>query len=188
LRTWRERRFLTQEELARRAGVSRATIYKAEAGGGVAAKTGRALADALGIGPEDLLENAEDPKVAPPQSPSPQEEAAAVRLIQELEIITSHYKSLWEEELRGRRVIASRVAEVDFAILGLADLVSSDLRQIRSESPEVDSAKAQAYEALSKLLDFHKWLREATEQAATADEGAAQHVRNLRVLQEGLST
>jgi transcriptional regulator with XRE-family HTH domain len=59
----REARFLSQEDLAERAGVSRATIYKAEGGSGVSPKTGRALADALAVEPEDLL----DPKgLAPP--------------------------------------------------------------------------------------------------------------------------
>ncbi len=51
----RERHFWSQEELAERAGVSRATIYKAEGGAGVAPKTGRALAEALGVEPEELV-------------------------------------------------------------------------------------------------------------------------------------
>ena len=58
LRALREARFLSQDELAERAGVSRATIYKAEGGSGVSPKTGRALARALAVEPEDLL----DPK------------------------------------------------------------------------------------------------------------------------------
>ncbi len=60
----RERRFWSQEELAKHAGVSRATIYKAEGGAGVAPKTGRALATALGVEPDELLE-------VPPPRPRP---------------------------------------------------------------------------------------------------------------------
>ncbi len=60
----REHRFWSQEELAERAGVSRATIYKAEGGAGVAPKTGRALAEALGVPPEDLLPKAEAPSAS----------------------------------------------------------------------------------------------------------------------------
>jgi transcriptional regulator with XRE-family HTH domain len=66
LRTLRARRFWSQEELAERAGVSRATIYKAEGGAGVAPKTGRALAQALGIPSEELFEDLVVPKAQEP--------------------------------------------------------------------------------------------------------------------------
>lgn len=61
----RERRMLSQQELAHRAGVSLFTVQRIERGeGSVRPKTGRAIAAALGVGVEDLL-----PK-APRRSPS----------------------------------------------------------------------------------------------------------------------
>lgn len=57
LKTLRERRALTQHELAERAGVNRVTVARLE--GGVdhpLPGTVRKLADALGVGPEDLMD------------------------------------------------------------------------------------------------------------------------------------
>ena len=54
LRAVRQRVALSQEELAARAGVSRTTIIKLEAGRDAWPKTVRALAKALGVKPEDL--------------------------------------------------------------------------------------------------------------------------------------
>jgi transcriptional regulator with XRE-family HTH domain len=62
VRELRERRMLSQQELAERAGVSLFTIQRIERGeGSVRPKTGRALADALGVGVEDLLPKAQAP-------------------------------------------------------------------------------------------------------------------------------
>lgn len=56
VRELRERRMLSQQELAKRAGVSLFTIQRIERGeGSVRPKTGRAVATALGVGVEDLL-------------------------------------------------------------------------------------------------------------------------------------
>ncbi len=56
LRELRDRAMLSQEELARQAGVSRATVADLEAGKrGAQAATGRKLAEALGVSPGDLL-------------------------------------------------------------------------------------------------------------------------------------
>lgn len=56
LRELRDRAMLSQEELALRAGVSRATVADLEAGKrGAQAATGRKLAEALGVPPVDLL-------------------------------------------------------------------------------------------------------------------------------------
>ncbi len=61
LRELRDRAMLSQEELARRAGVSRATVADLEAGKRRAhAATGRKLAKALGVSPGDLLGRSED--------------------------------------------------------------------------------------------------------------------------------
>jgi transcriptional regulator with XRE-family HTH domain len=65
VREWRHRRMLSQQELADRAGTSLFTIQRIERGeGGVRPKTGRAVAEALGVPIEELL-----PK-APRRSPS----------------------------------------------------------------------------------------------------------------------
>jgi transcriptional regulator with XRE-family HTH domain len=56
LRELRNRAMLSQEELARQAGVSRATVADLEAGKrGAQAATGRKLARVLGVPPGDLL-------------------------------------------------------------------------------------------------------------------------------------
>ena len=62
VRDLRERRMLTQQELAERAGVSLFTVQRIERGeGSVRPKTGRAIAGALGVGVEDLLGKAQAP-------------------------------------------------------------------------------------------------------------------------------
>jgi transcriptional regulator with XRE-family HTH domain len=55
VRALREQRFWSQEELASRAGLNRATVYKAEGGAGVSPRTGRALAAALNVDTTELL-------------------------------------------------------------------------------------------------------------------------------------
>ena len=53
-KAWRERRWLTQDDLAERAGVKRATVQRVERGGRVSAHTVRALAAALDVTPDTL--------------------------------------------------------------------------------------------------------------------------------------
>jgi transcriptional regulator with XRE-family HTH domain len=55
LREWRQRRLLTQEELADKAGVGVTTIVRIEAGQGARISTLRKLAQALEITPEQLM-------------------------------------------------------------------------------------------------------------------------------------
>jgi transcriptional regulator with XRE-family HTH domain len=54
LREWRQRRALSQEELAEAAGVSRSSIIKLEGGRDAWPQTVRKLARALKIDPADL--------------------------------------------------------------------------------------------------------------------------------------
>lgn len=55
LREWRQRRLLTQDELAKKSGVGTATIARIEAGQGARLSTLRKLADALEITPDQML-------------------------------------------------------------------------------------------------------------------------------------
>lgn len=57
LREWREKRALTQDQLAEKAGVSRATIIRLERGYSAVPPTLRKLADALNVDPAELLED-----------------------------------------------------------------------------------------------------------------------------------
>jgi DNA-binding XRE family transcriptional regulator len=62
VRELRERRMLSQQELANSAGVSLFTVQRIERGeGSVRPKTGRAIAAALGVSVESLLEKAQAP-------------------------------------------------------------------------------------------------------------------------------
>lgn len=56
LRSWRIRRFMSQLELADKAGVSKSTMNRAEAGEeAISFANIRKIAEALGIKPDDLL-------------------------------------------------------------------------------------------------------------------------------------
>jgi transcriptional regulator with XRE-family HTH domain len=56
LAEWRNRRALTQGELAEQAKVSRDTVYRAERGGKVSAPNVRRLAAALEVKVDELME------------------------------------------------------------------------------------------------------------------------------------
>jgi transcriptional regulator with XRE-family HTH domain len=56
LKPVRERRLLTQVELAEKAGVSRVAISRIESGGHARISTVRRLAEALNVEPEELIE------------------------------------------------------------------------------------------------------------------------------------
>ena len=55
LREWRQRRLLTQEDLAKRAGVGVQTIIRIEGGQGARISTLRKLAEALDVTADQLL-------------------------------------------------------------------------------------------------------------------------------------
>jgi transcriptional regulator with XRE-family HTH domain len=57
LRLWRERKALSQQELAERAGITRAALSRIESGQAEPhPRTTRKLAKALGLQPDDLME------------------------------------------------------------------------------------------------------------------------------------
>jgi len=56
LRHWRERRALTMRDLAAKATVAYATVFRLEHGHDAEMRTLRKLAEALGVEPGDLLE------------------------------------------------------------------------------------------------------------------------------------
>lgn len=56
LRRLRQRRFLSQQDLARKAGVAIRTVGSLEAGGSARYVTLRKLAEALGVLPEELVD------------------------------------------------------------------------------------------------------------------------------------
>lgn len=55
IRVWRMSRALTQLELAKAAGVSRATVVRAESGGTISMENIRKIAGVLGVSAEDLI-------------------------------------------------------------------------------------------------------------------------------------
>ena len=64
LRREREKAFLSQQELADRAGVSKAAIHRIETGQPARPGTLRKLAEALGISPRALVESDQEGLVA----------------------------------------------------------------------------------------------------------------------------
>jgi transcriptional regulator with XRE-family HTH domain len=63
LKEWRQRRLLTQEELAKKSGVGTATVARIEAGQGARLSTLRKLAEGLEVSPDQLI-GAEEGKAA----------------------------------------------------------------------------------------------------------------------------
>lgn len=55
LRRWRESKYLTQTELADKAGVTRSTVTRGERGEVVGFPSIRKLAEALGLTPDELV-------------------------------------------------------------------------------------------------------------------------------------
>jgi transcriptional regulator with XRE-family HTH domain len=89
----RERRMLSQQELAHRAGVSLFTVQRIERGGGsVRPKTGRAIAAALGVGVEDLL----------PKAPAPSPEPSLLNGLED------ERRAEWDTAVRNARQLRER--------------------------------------------------------------------------------
>ncbi len=70
LREWRQRRLLSQQELADKSGVGVTTVHRVEAGQGARLSTLRKLAEALEITPDQLFSGV-------PHEEAPEGKAAA---------------------------------------------------------------------------------------------------------------
>src|SRR5215208_6578976 len=96
VRDLRERRMLSQQELADRAGVSLFTVQRIERGeGSVRPKTGRAIAAALGVGVEDLLGKVQ----APLPDFEVERRAPDAEVIADYERIVREHRIAWRDAL-----------------------------------------------------------------------------------------
>jgi transcriptional regulator with XRE-family HTH domain len=126
VRELRERRMLSQQELADRAGVSLFTIQRIERGeGSVRPKTGRAVAAALGVRVEDLLLKA--------QAPLPFEEEPDQRC--------SSFLEAWESYMHRRaRAWEQALEEEGGALLGEPQFIFDTVyrnEQVQTEASEL---------------------------------------------------
>lgn len=62
LKTWRERRLMSQRELADKSGIAQSTIVRIEAGKSAQWSTIRKLLDALGMSAEEVFPDVEKPE------------------------------------------------------------------------------------------------------------------------------
>ena len=152
VREWRERRMLSQQELADRAGVSLFTIQRIERGeGSVRPKTGRAVAKALGVAVEDLL-----PKVPAP----PDLQRSFNGLLEE-----ERHSSAMSETAKAifellERWYDRRLAEVE-------DPTSPHFRDATTAALWVATTRVDANDLIEWLAD---WLQEHREQIDSWDD------------------
>jgi transcriptional regulator with XRE-family HTH domain len=134
LREWRERRALTQEELAEQAGVSARSVAGYEAGAGARPGTVRKLASALDISVEDLLGKAE----APP-SPEPtlfngmlEEERRGYQSIANFRTeLLEGSATLWEKQITRGQYDLETIRDIDSAAFTLVLNHSQDESNIK---------------------------------------------------------
>jgi transcriptional regulator with XRE-family HTH domain len=108
VRELRERRMLSQQELANRAGVSLFTVQRIERGeGSVRPKTGRAIAAALGVAVEDLLGKAQ----APLPNFEVQERRGEIQMIESCRRYAINRAEYYEQELERGRTTEYSTAE-----------------------------------------------------------------------------
>jgi transcriptional regulator with XRE-family HTH domain len=155
LREWRERRALTQEELAEQAGVSARSVAGYEAGAGARPGTVRKLAAALDISVEDLLGKAEAPPSLEP----------------------TLFNGMLEEERRGYQSIAEHRGELleKAATLWEKQITRGqyDLQTIR----EIDSVAFKL--ALTHALDENKIKRYCTQEQREQLERAEERLTEV---------
>jgi transcriptional regulator with XRE-family HTH domain len=196
VRELRERRMLSQQELADRAGVSLFTVQRIERGeGSVRPKTGRAIAAALGVGVEDLLGKA--------QAPLPDFDAQQRRSLV-LEAFNAHLRQATlrlqdfasvagtDEDfdrvhggLLGRMLYSDALALLGAAeadVLPAAELEpvpSKQLAELRARTAELHEAAKRAYDA------FHEAAAAAGGKALQRDELAQAREAAEKAYKEG---
>ncbi|CAA9461038.1 MAG: hypothetical protein AVDCRST_MAG28-3280 [uncultured Rubrobacteraceae bacterium] len=128
LRYWRERRALTQEELAEKANVGARSIAGYEAGAGARPGNVRKLAGALDIDVSALMME-EEPA---PKTPAPSPEILEVEdwerrraTITGLTIVATRLRIKWAEELQQGGLAEHRAMEISFAIKGVLENAES---------------------------------------------------------------
>lgn len=130
VRDLRERRMLTQQELADRADVSLFTIQRIERGAGnVRPKTGRAIAAALGVGVEDLLGKAQAPLWFDEQ---PERRDIYTPWLE----FANEYADRWEAKISQGVLEPGAVADFIDVLEAVGPVMTSLGRQEKQEKPE----------------------------------------------------
>jgi DNA-binding XRE family transcriptional regulator len=167
---WRERRMLTQKELAKRAGVSLFTVQRIESGrGGAHPGTGRKIAQALDVAFEDLWDET---------TPRARVSRSSKEWLDEH--VGHSYLAMSDEESRAEQKKLKTVAEVEALRADLRDeydvareaLDSQELTpQLRNELLKAKTTLVQWHLELTKIVN-----RLPREQSLTsADEEIADH-------------
>jgi DNA-binding XRE family transcriptional regulator len=144
VREWRERRMLTQQELAERAGVSLFTVQRIESGrGGAHPGTGRKIAQALDVAFEDLWDE------------TTQRARASQSSKEWLEEHVGHsYLTMGDEEVRAEQEKLKTVAAVEALRAELRD--EYDVAREALESQELTSElRDELLKAKTTLVRWH---------------------------------
>lgn len=179
LREWRERRGLTQKDLARIAKVSPRSVAGYEAGQNIRPNTARKIADALEIAVEDLLNTGGEyeldereksrPKARRSSPEAPEEQASEerredLRLIREL-LTDTHglFEDLADEyKAAGANDKLTTLANAAmFCAIGAEQFVKDEV------GPAQDRASTRVYAAGSRLEEFIEDLLETIQSTTT---------------------
>lgn len=170
LREWRERRALTQVELAERAGVSERSVAGYEAGGGARLPTVRRLAEALGIEVTDLYGDSEHPLGEAPASPEQPsfngllEEEQSEAIYRPWFEYVNRYADRWEKRIEAGDFDMSNVNELMATLDDLGPTLSKLGLQEKREQPPgyIYSFGPSMGEAIARLMDLLNFLMEAS--------------------------
>jgi transcriptional regulator with XRE-family HTH domain len=148
VRDLRERRMLSQQELAERAGVSLFTIQRIERGeGSVRPKTGRAIASALGVGVEELIAF---PKAPSPRAPRLSEEERR-QLAEKRRPQTDAWKKAVDDARRFRSSAKERLIREISAWRSAKEVDSSEEKR-RPHLDEMGRILQEAYDVETALI------------------------------------
>lgn len=198
VREWRHRRMLSQQEVADRAGTSLFTIQRIERGeGNVRPKTGRGVADALGIPIEELLPKAQAPLFRELPDPAVEggrrasdKRAAAQEVIEELRRTVERqeagaaldkFREQMEKKLAGGELDKTAIEETGAtaaafwpALLLALDAEMRELKAMHRGEPEAAAESALLYPAVERFVALsekvNRKYRELAETAAQRQE------------------